>query len=255
MPKRKILDFLIIYFLFLFVNTFPVNQISKILWVRLLIYSVLNIALLLFIYFFVKKKSYLVTYQHAPVWKNLWILLPLILVGASNFLYVAFAPGDVTASLDSKFPLYLLLTLFTVLKEETIFRLLLIPNLDFVKKRFWRIILSAGIFGLAHFSNYLVTLDPSYFIQMVYTFGFGIILGFVYEYGRSWVTCMIFHFFFNTINGTIFEKIAPEISNYPLYIIANIIVSAVAGLYLLIIYLCVLRKQQSGVDILPARRV
>lgn len=255
MSKRKVVDYLLIFFLFIFLNTFPLSDLTDNPWVWFGVYSMMNIAFLAFLYFFIKKKSCLTIYPKGPHKKNIWLLLPLIVVSASNFLYLLFVPSDVTDSLSWSFPLYLVLTLFTALKEEAIFRLLLIPNLDKIHQRFWRIILSAAIFGIAHLSNYLITFDPSYLIQIVYTFGFGIILGFIYEYGRSYLVCVIFHFVFNTINGTIFEKIAPTTSNFSLYIFINVLVSLAAGIYLFIIYWTILRQEKRVADELVSKTI
>ncbi|MFA7032343.1 MAG: CPBP family intramembrane glutamic endopeptidase [Bacilli bacterium] len=255
MSKRKIIDYLLIFFLFIFLNTFPLSDLTNNPWIWFSVYCVMNVAFLIFLYFFVKKRSCLVTYPHGWRKKSLWLLLPLILVSASNFIYLFFVPSDVTSSLNWTFPLYVVLTVFTALKEEAIFRLLLIPNLDKVHHRFWRIILSSAIFGIAHLSNFLITFDATYLIQIVYTFGFGIILGFIYEYGRSYLMCVIFHFVFNTINGTIFETITPITTNFSLYIVINIVVSLVAALYLFIIYWIFLRKEKRTVDELTTKTI
>ena len=249
MHKRKFLDWLIILFLFIFVNTFPLRDFIKNTWVYFFSYCASNIAFLLFVYFFSKKKSTLEVYPFRPVKKNLFLFLPLILVSGSNFLYLLLVPSNITGSLDWTLALYLILTVFTALKEEMIFHLLLIPNLDKVTSRFWRVIISAGIFAILHVTNYLITFDPSYFIQIVYTFGFGIILGFIYEYGRSISMCIIFHFLFNAFNGDLFESLAPEITNMPIYFIADIAISVIAGIYLLIIYLTIIKKENPRADL------
>ncbi|MFA6675497.1 MAG: CPBP family intramembrane glutamic endopeptidase [Bacilli bacterium] len=248
MSKRKVIDYLLIFFLFIFLNTFPLSDLTNNPWIWFSVYCVMNVAFLVFLYFFVKKRSCLVIYPRGLRKKNLWLLLPLIVVSASNFIYLLFIPSDVTSTLSWTFPLYVVLTIFTALKEEAIFRLLLIPNLDKVHHRFWRIILSSAIFGIAHLSNFLITFDVTYLLQIVYTFGFGIILGFIYEYGRSYLVCVIFHFVFNTINGTIFEAIAPTTTNFPLYLMINVAISLAAALYLFVIYWTVLRKEKRLVD-------
>lgn len=249
MSNRKVLDYLLIYFSFIFVNMFPLIEIVRKWYYFYPIYWTMEIIFLIILHWFLKRRSALSIYPHRPVWKNILLLLPLILICASNFLYLAFVPSNITEPLKWYVPILLVNTVFTVLKEETIFRLILIPNLDKIKTRFWRIIASAGIFGISHISNYLATLDPSYFIQIVYTFGFGIILGFIYEYGRSWVTCMVFHFVFNTINGTFYEMLTNNVvNNYLIYILVNVGVSLAAALYLLIIYFTVFRQQRRIAD-------
>jgi len=249
MEKRKFLDWLLIVFVFIFLNTFPLGDFIKNTWVYFFTYSAMNIAFLVFVYFYAKKRSILQTYPFKPVKKNVLLFIPLMIVCASNFIYLSFVPSDITGSVNWTFFLYATLTVFTALKEEVIFRLLLIPNLDKVKSRFWRIIISAGIFAILHITNYLITFDPSYFIQIIYTFGLGIILGFIYEYGRSISMCIILHFLFNTINDTIFNFLAPNTSNLLIYFLVNVAVAFVAGLYLLIIYLTFLKKENPRADL------
>lgn len=249
MEKRKFLDWLLIVFVFIFLNTFPLRDFIENTWVYFITYSAMNIAFLVFVYFFSKKRSVLQTYPFKPVKKNVLLFIPLFIVSASNFVYLSFVPSDITGSVNWTFFLYATLTVFTALKEEVIFRLLLIPNLDKVKSRFWRVIISAGIFAILHITNYLITFDPSYFVQIIYTFGLGIILGFIYEYGRSISMCIILHFLFNTINDTIFGFLAPQTSDMPVYFIANAVVALVAGLYLLIIYLTIIKKENPRADL------
>jgi hypothetical protein len=61
--------------------------------------------------------------------------------------------------------------------------------------------------------------------------------------------CIIFHFLFNTINDTIFNFLAPNTSNLPIYFLANAGVALVAGLYLLIIYLTIIKKENPRADL------
>lgn len=243
MSSRKIIDYLIIFFLFLFVNSFPITTIIKNRFIALLIYFLMNIFYLLFLYFFIKKRTLFSFYPRSANKKNILLLLPLLFVCGSNFLYLSFIPKDI-----SNFPTWIILldiplTILTVLKEETLFRLILIPNLDKVKSRFLRILISSFFFSLVHLANYFVNLDPSFFIQMAYTFGLGLIFGFLYEYGRSWIAAMGFHFVFNIINSTLFESYVESVSNYYAFILINVCVTVLAGSYLTLIYFLILRKQ------------
>lgn len=254
MEKRKFFDWLLIVFVFLFINTFPLSDFIKNFWVSFGVYLAMNIAFLFFLYFYWKKFTTLKVYPFKPVKKNLLFFLPLVVVSASNFAYLLYVPQDIVGSVSWTLPLSMILTVFTALKEEAIFRLLLIPNLNMVKSRFWRVIISAAIFGVAHITNFLITFDPQYLIQIAYTFGLGIVLGFVYEYGRSISMCIGFHFLFNVINDTIYKSITNGISNLPAYFIINTAVALFAGLYLLTIYLMVIKKENPQAD-LPFIRV
>ena len=85
MEKRKFLDWLLIVFVFVFLNTFPLSDFIKNTWVYFFTYSAMNIAFLIFVYFYSKKRSVLQTYPFKPVKRNILLFIPLIIVSASNF--------------------------------------------------------------------------------------------------------------------------------------------------------------------------
>ena len=78
-------------------------------------------------------------------------------------------------------------------------------------------------------------------LQTVYTFGLGILLGFLYEYGYSLTACVVLHFTFNLVNDVLFVHLGCMPSDLAFYLCA-IGTGVIVGIYLVLIYLLYFRK-------------
>lgn len=212
-------------------EAFIVNQNTVCLLIRIAIQFIF----LIVSYFIIKYRTVLNIRFKKINTKYLFLLIPTVIATCSNYLYFAFVPGDYSFSYSDIFFLNVILTLFVVLNEEFIFRLVFINA--FESGGNWKkILVSSAVFAICHLSTYFSTFDPVDLIIPVYTFALGILLGIIYTRAKSISMCIIFHFLFNVLNLYVFEMcIFDGISKFGIYIIANLIISVIVGLYLLIL--------------------
>lgn len=241
MRKNKLYNFLIILFLYIGISCFPFGLILKDNFWCSLLQIFVQIAFLIISFFVVKfKTDFDISFKKINI-KYLLLLIPTIIVTASNFLYFAFAKEDIVFLYDQNFYLTVILNVFVVLNEEFIFRLIFINSLE-NKKNLRKILISAGVFGLCHLSVFLSSFNPVDLIVPVYTFALGLLLSLIYLKTNSIVTCVVFHLLFNLINSLLFSMfISNGIGNYWMYLLANIIVMLAVVIYLglLIILKCI----------------
>ena len=232
MKKNKIYNFLILMLLYIAFACFPFELIfpnSNILclWLRIGV----QIVFLLSSFFIVKFKTDFDLKLQKRNLKLALILLPTIIVVSSNFFYLIFVRTDIKISYSSEILLKILLTIFVVLNEEFIFRLILINNINDCSN--WKkILISASLFGLCHLTTFLSTFNVYDLIIPVYTFTFGVLLGIIFVKTNSIEMCIFFHFLFNLINSILFEMIVPGISNIGFYFLGNAIPVIFVVIYL-----------------------
>lgn len=255
MKKKQIIDFLIIIFAFLFIGFFPYEIIFNIktklgIWLYIITYIVVNILFLIFLFIFSKKSTLKINKQKTN-FKIASLFIPAFVICGSNYLYLLTNPSDFSANFEVTFFIYFVFTIFTALKEEFIFRVLLITNLDSVKKPLNKILISSGIFAFMHIFNFFSSFNPYYLLQIVYTFGLGLVLGLIYYYSNSFIMCFSLHFLFNVFNDDLYRYLVVENSptNLGLFILVNCGIALIVGIYLLFIYLFKLRKTISSNDI------
>lgn len=243
MTKRKLIDMLILIFAYLFCSSFPWSlfiQDDLAYWLVPSFQIIMQIVFLIFWIFFLKKSTLVLVKIKANI-KNLLFLSPVLLVFASNYLYAAFVPGDFAPNFDWTFGLKIMLTFGIVVNEEMLFRYVLIGNLDLIKKPIWKIVIGAAVFGLCHISQFLSTFNPADLITILYTFGLGLVLCFLYVYCGAPCTCILLHLLFNVVNGVVFDSLF-NVSQYLTFILVNCGISAVYAIYIAIIYFVRLRK-------------
>lgn len=208
------------------------NSYDACLWIRIGV----QIAFLITSFLIVKFKTDFNLKTKRKNFKMMLVLLPTIVVAASNFLYLGFTPTDINISYSYQIFLKLLLAAFVVLNEEFIFRFLFINNNE-TSSNWKKIIISSAFFALSHLSVFFSTFNAYDLIVPVYTFAFGILLGIIFAKTNSIEMCILFHFLFNVVNSIIFEMVVPNVSNIWFYLLANIIVVVAVVLYLLILLL------------------
>lgn len=237
MKKNRIYNFFIILLLYLAFSCFPFELIIKnnaniCLWIQIGVQAIFLIVTFLIVRF---KTDFNIKTKKRNI-RILLLLLPTIIVVGSNFTYLLFFPSDLNANFNVDIIWKTLLTLFVVLNEEFIFRLLFISNFDF-KSNWKKILISSSLFAVCHLSTFLSTFNPYDLIVVVYTFALGILLGIIFVKTNSIELCLITHFLFNFVNSIIFEAVVPGITNIWFYLLANAIGVVIAGLYLLVLML------------------
>lgn len=244
MPRIRISDLILYSLLFTAVISFPFNMLPIPDWAKYLVRISLSLLLLISYVFLIKKYQIKIIGNENK--KNLLFLLPLIIVLPCNLLTLPFAISigiNNTAITSGIFFLELILTILQAINEEIIFRLFIHSQLN-IKNRLLKIIASSAIFATMHLLNLINGFNPNVFIQVAYTFGLGLILGFIYEYGESIVTCFIYHTLFNVLNNVLFGLyLVPTITNVAYYTTISVI-AGIAIIYTLCIYFFVFRKQE-----------
>ena len=243
MSKKKLIDLLILIFGYLVCASFPFGLFIKgeiAAWLIPTLQFALQLIYLVFWIFFLKKSA-LSTLKIRTNLKNYLLIVPSVVIFASNFIYAGIHPEDMVGKIDLYFAIKIFLTAAVVTNEEIIFRYVLIGNLDYIKKPIWKILISSGVFAICHIGAFLSSFNPADLLVIAYTFGLGLILGTLYVYGGAPCTCICLHLLFNLVNGVIFEALF-VINDYTTYILTNLGVAGIIGIYLIIIYFVRLRK-------------
>lgn len=239
--KSSILNSLFFTLLLIFIISFPANYFITDQLSYYLFEIALRLVFLLYFYFTIRRSGR--RFYGDENWKEIAILSPLFLICFSNMFVCAVYPTRVTFELfDKYFALQALLDVLTAFVEEIVFRFSFHNSLR-ISNRLVRIVASAGIFAAFHALNLLNGFAISTLIQIVYAFGLGLVLGFLYEYGHSIIMCIVLHFLFNFVNGTLFDTIFISY-NLPItnYLIINGCVAGVIAIYMLVIFLIRYKK-------------
>lgn len=128
--------------------------------------------------------------------------------------------------------------LLTAFVEEKLFRSLFIYNDS--KDKWKSILLSSLVFALSHIFN---GFSIQTLMQVVYTFGLGVILGSIYAYGGGFIYSFILHFMFNFFNGALYNYFKPTKID-TLYIVSNVIIGVIIVVYYLLIVFIKTRKKE-----------
>ena len=242
--KFKFSDILLFSLLFIFVSAFPVDLFPIEYSYQLLIQISLRL-LLLGYYIYLCFKNHINIFKFYN-YKRLLLFIPFLLVSFSNLIASGIAGGygnPITMD-GGVFSLLIIFHLLVAITEEFLFRLFIqsaLVNVGSLK----RIFASAGIFALMHLLNIvnISSIDGlvTVLIQVIYNFGLGILLGFIYEYSYSLLGCIFLHFTFNFFNTVLYQYLNCQCDNITFYLTA-IIAGVVVGVYTILIYYFVLRR-------------
>lgn len=241
MTKNKIYDLSIIILLYIGISCIPFSLIP-IPSFLVTIFQIISQIIIFGLVLFILKKSPLKKSAEKKSSKEFIAFLPLFIICFSNFFCLLIPESNIAFSFSFPLLLEIVLSILIAWNEEYIFRLLLINNLDESKTTLYKILISSCIFALCHLTHFISTLNPVALIDVVYTFGVGLILGFIYVYSESLALVFVFHSFYNIINNNLAQNWISYGNNAFLYYLINIIVGLVAGIYLLVLYLLKLKK-------------
>ena len=199
--KKQWIDVLLILFIFLFTASFPFSLFIHDDNITYILNVSLRCAFLVFAFIYIYKVK-LDFPKLKSLKKSSLKLLPFLIICFSNFLVCLITKSSVLSEFDG---IDLLKSLFLVLLiavgEELVFRSLLFnqfrKTLSFLKSALF----SSLIFSVIHLFNItgVDTIVPS-LIQVVYSFGLGMILCYMYETGQNYLLIIVFHFLFNFLN-------------------------------------------------------
>ena len=242
MKKNALIDFLIIVFVYLALSCFPFGLIIRsedLSWLVITLQIVTQIILLAFIILFTIFKTKLDHKIGKINIINTLLLIPTLAVCFSNLTNMRIATGQSSISFDTNLILNIVLTLFIVINEEIIFRLLFINNLEF-KKNIYIILLTAGVFGICHLTHFLSSFNPADLLIVLYTFLLGLLLGFAYLFTKSIYPCFVIHFLFNLLNNILFPYFVLEWN----YILITAIFVICVAIYVTILFFVKFLKEK-----------
>ena len=242
--KYRISDLLIFGLLFIFVTAFPVDRFGISETYQYLIRICLLILIIAYYGYicFINRINIFKFYN----FKRILLFAPFLLACFSNLIAAGLDSGYLGTTMmnDGLLSMMILYHFLQAVVEEFLFRLFIQGSLIKVGS-LKRIIYGALIFALFHLLNMVSirTVDGliNVTIQVVYSFGLGILLGFVYEYTYSLPACIIFHFLFNFFNTVLYQYLGCVTSDFAFYMTA-VVIAFVLAAYTFVIYWFILRR-------------
>lgn len=246
--KLQLIDLLIYILLFIFVVSLPVDLLRIELAYELIIRIGLRVILLIFFIYVIWKNKIKVFGN--STFKELLIFLPFFIICFSNIFASLIGGGfDIVKSSGLVLFLEILLCLVGAVLEEIVFRLFIQTSLV-NRSPLSRIILTALIFALCHLINVVNVRSAMAFvnvlIQTVYTFGLGLVLGFIYEYSHSLVFVAILHFAFNLFNDVLYGFFGGYTTDL-VFLLTAVVVAMLAAAYGIVLYIKKYRNMERKV--------
>lgn len=235
--RFKFIDVLLYTLVFIFVAAFPIDLIP----VSEVYKGVILIGLKLFllgVYIWIIAKNRIKIFGIAS-YSTILLCIPFFIACFSNMIAskIDGTVGPITMS-GSMLAINIVICALTAVTEEILFRLFIHNSLTKVGS-FGRILGSAGIFAAMHLINLanVSSVDAlvTVLVQVVYDFGLGLMLGFMYEYSHSITSCFILHFSFNLFNQVLVNYFAFNSSMLCFYLTA-IVIGAILLAYGLCLY-------------------
>ena len=240
MTKSKLLDTLILILVYIGISCLPFSLfgLSETL---VLIFRILGQLVIFFLFRLILKKSPLKFKERTYNRFNMILFIPVFVLCFSNFFNLLNPNNYFEFIFSINFLLGILLSFCVAFNEEYLFRSIIIDNIENSEKPFVKVIISASIFAACHLTSFFSTFNPIDLIQVVYTFGLGIVLGMIYVYTESLWYCVLFHFAYNLVNSDFAQFIKYPNVDY-LYYLINASVGLIVAVYLVVIYFLFLRK-------------
>lgn len=245
--NNRLVDIVLIIILYVGISTLPINLMTSDMFIHYVIEIILMVIVLLFIFMFTRRNPYIKPPLDKPNKKYSLLLLPTIVVAFSNVIYALILKEKAISTFSTiDIPRGIFIVILVVV-EEVIFRWYLMGYLS-DKKPLIRILISSGVFALCHLTHFFSSFNPIDLIIVVYTFGLGIVLGFIFEYGKNIYLCIVVHAAFNLINDLIFTNLF-SVSSTLWYYLINIFVALFVALYIVIIYFVFIKEKPVKTDL------
>lgn len=242
---------LLIYLSFI---SFPTYLLTKDLYVLYGVELGLRAAFLVFIVLFSIFTKMFKTYTGKTKFANVFLLLPLFFVAFFNLFYLGivtrssisnpleavFVPNGNNALEILKFSTIVV----TVVEEELLFRFIIQRNLE-IGHKISRIFITSLMFTVCHFFTMLYDsqgiLVPIELISLVFVYGIGVILGFLYEYTNNIIVPITFSMIYSICNGMLYH-ISLANAKFDYYITVACFFAG-AAIYLFIFYFLMLKRE------------
>ena len=209
---------------------------------KLCIQVIVDILITCFLFMQLKNENFFSQRYQDPIWKNVLVLAPVLVIFLSFPLFLIAAPESThILQFDGTFFfLKFLEVIFVCLLQEMLFRMFFFYRIKH-QNRGVIVLISAGIFTafdlLKIFRGYPAV---SVFYGMIFTFLLGIVLGAIMEYGHCVYLCMGFRILYEFIYtsdccGLIYNDYATVYSGVFLI---------VAVIYLIVLYFAHFKKKE-----------
>ena len=254
MNNKKGIYILIILLIYLAIISFPTYLFTSDSYVLYGVELGLRIGYLIFIIIFSLLTKMFKTYTGRTRFSNLFLLLPLFFVAFFNVFYLAVVTGSsIPNPLDAVFNsngnntleiLKFVSIVVMVVEEELLFRFLIQRNITFGHK-IVRIFITSALYALAYFFAMLYDMrgiiNPIELISIIFVYGIGVILGFLYEYTNNVIVPITFSMIFTICNEMLY-KVSLSNASYKYYITVSCFFVG-AALYLAIFYFFMLKRE------------
>ena len=254
MGRKNTINIVILLVIYLVIISFPSYLFTSDLTVLYGVELGLRVAYLIFIVVFSILTRMFKTYTGRTRFSNVFLLLPLFFVAFFNVFYLAvITKSSIPSPLDAVFNsngnntqdiLKFLSIIFMVVEEELLFRFIIQRNIRFGHKLV-RILITSALYALAYFFAMLYDargiIDPFDLITIIFVYGIGIILGFLYEYTNNIVVPITFSLIYTICNEMLY-KISLRTANYKLYLTVTFFALG-AALYLVVFYFFMLKRE------------
>ena len=234
--KREFYSVILLILIYLLFVSIPFSMFIK----NETVVYILNISMrALFIPFFfiyVKKENLLSL--NKPEFKLVdFKYMPFLLLTVSNLIVSLISKFEMLEVSNIEIIKSLVLSAFIAFNEELVFRVVVCKELIVTQTRFKTILFSSIVFGLVHLLN-INSLGsiPYVLLQVVYSFGIGLILSLIYTQSYNFVYIFMLHFLFDFLNGFLISDLFELEYNFVFFIV-NISIGVMIGLYALLIYL------------------
>lgn len=235
MDKKRRYSIAYLICLVLLVNSLPFSLFIDNEVVLFIINLIIKIGSIIYILLYIKKEE-LNKLQTGKLNKNVFKLIPLILVCCSNFIVVLIQQATLKVDVDVfKIISGFLLAIGVSIIEELLFRSQVLEEFLKSKNKFQSILYTSIIFGMVHLLNISsLSSIPTVLVQVCYTFFLGVLVGFIYLSSKNIVLPIIYHLLFNFLN----DILVAELFNIKwdlLFFIVNIGIGLFALIYILLL--------------------
>ena len=213
---------------------------------------ILNISMrVLFIpFFFIYVKKEKLLSLNKPEFKLVdFKYIPFLLLTISNLIVSLISKFDMYEISSTEIIKNLILSVFIAFNEELVFRVVVCKELIVTQSRFKTMLYSSIVFGLIHLLN-INSLGsiPYVLLQVVYSFGLGLLLSLIYTQSYNFIYIFMLHFLFDFLNGFLISDLYELEYNFVFFIV-NISIGVIIGLYALLIYLKEEKNVTKAMDI------
>ncbi len=188
------------------------------------------------IYFIYIRREKLESIKKPSFNKRDLLFIPFILVTISNIFVALISQFEINELNNISIIKNMIFYALVAFNEELIFRVTISSELIKYNSKIKTIIYSSLIFGLIHLVNISsLSSIPYVLLQVLYSFGLGLILSLVYTYSNNFIYIVIIHFLFDFINGYLSVELFKFEYNMWFFIL-NISISLLFVLYGLLVY-------------------